>query len=180
MDFDLHPTVSLKERSFNVLVAPKEHFIEMLNRNLNLQLFVTGNFSGILSRLHRRFTELEIRRGFTTFQLMTIREEAYHSLIIIEHDLMLYEDSTEMVEYISQAMKQASHEATVLLYLPSIDPFLEDLAKGVDRVFYFTLKRGQEITEADCQDVADSPQPTVDSFRINIWVESKQCGSGNI
>jgi hypothetical protein len=42
-----------------------------------------------------------------------------------------------MGEYISQAMRQASHEATVLLYSPSIDPFLEDLAKGADRVFYF-------------------------------------------
>jgi len=141
MDFELHPTVSLKERSFNILVAPREHFIEMLNRNLNLQrfkvLFVTGNFSGILSRLHRRFTELEIRRGFTTFQLMTILEEACHSLIIIEHDPILYEDSAEMVEYVSQAMKQAAHEATVLLYSPGIDPFLEDLAKSADRVFYF-------------------------------------------
>jgi hypothetical protein len=35
MDFELHPTgISLKERSFNVLVAPREHFIAMLNRNL--------------------------------------------------------------------------------------------------------------------------------------------------
>jgi hypothetical protein len=42
---------------------------------------------------------LEIRRGFSTFQLMTILEEACHSLIIVEHDPMLYEDSTEMVEY---------------------------------------------------------------------------------
>jgi hypothetical protein len=61
MDFELHPTVSLKERSFNVLVAPRDHFIEVLNRNLNLQrfkvLFVTGNYSGILSRLHRGFKE---------------------------------------------------------------------------------------------------------------------------
>jgi hypothetical protein len=90
MDFELYSIVSLKERSFNVLVAPREHFIGMLNRNLNLQrykvLFVTGNYSGILSWLHRRFTELEIRRGFTTFQLMTILEEACHSLIIVEHD----------------------------------------------------------------------------------------------
>jgi hypothetical protein len=113
----------------------------MLNRNLNLQrykvLYVTGNFSGILSRLHRRFTELEIRRGVTTFQLMTILEEAYHSLIIVEHDPLLYEDSQEMVEYISQALKQAAHEATVLLYSPGIDPFLGDIAKGADRVFYF-------------------------------------------
>jgi hypothetical protein len=42
-----------------------------------------------------------------------------------------------MVEYISQAMRQASHEATVLLYLPGVDPFLEDLARGADRIFYF-------------------------------------------
>jgi hypothetical protein len=109
MDFDLHPTVSLKERSFNVLVAPREHFIAMLNRNLNFQrykvLFVTGNYSGILSKLHRRFTELEIRCGFTTFQLMTILEEAYHSLIIVEHDPLLYENSQGMVEYISQTLK---------------------------------------------------------------------------
>jgi len=63
MDFGLHPSVTLHERSYNVLVALREHFIEMLNRNLNLQrfkvLFVTGNFSDILSRLHRRFMELK-------------------------------------------------------------------------------------------------------------------------
>jgi hypothetical protein len=68
---------------------------------------------------------------------MTILEEAHHSLIVIEHDPILYKDSLEMVDYVSQAMKQASHEATVLLFSPGIDPFLEDLAKGADRVFYF-------------------------------------------
>ena len=58
MDFHLHPSVSLHEHSYNVLVASRLQFIEMLNRNLNLQLykvlFVTGNYSGILSRLHIR------------------------------------------------------------------------------------------------------------------------------
>jgi hypothetical protein len=47
---------------------------------------------------------------------MTTLEEAYHSLIIAEHDPLLYEDSVEMVEYISQVLKQASHAAIVLLY----------------------------------------------------------------
>jgi hypothetical protein len=42
-----------------------------------------------------------------------------------------------MVEYIRQALKQAAHVATVLLYSSGIDPFLEDLAKSADRVFYF-------------------------------------------
>jgi DNA polymerase I len=141
MDFELHPAVSLKSRSFNVLVAPRQTFIEMLNRNPNLQrfkiLYVSGNFSSILSRLHRTFTELEVRRGFTTFQIMTILEEAHHSLIIIEHDPIIYEDSVEMVEYVSKAMKEASQEATVLLYSPGLDPFMEELAKNSDHIFYF-------------------------------------------
>jgi hypothetical protein len=46
-----------------------------------------------------------------------------------------------MVEYISKAIRQASQEATVLLYAPGVDPFLEDLAKGADQVFRF--EKGQ-------------------------------------
>jgi len=141
MDFEFHPAVSLKPRSFNVLVAPRQTFIDMLNRNPNLQrfkiLYVSGNFSGILSQLHRTFTELEVRRGFTTFQIMTILEEAHRSLIIIEHDPIIYEDSVEMVEYVSKAMKEASQEATVLLYSPGLDPFMEELAQNSDHIFYF-------------------------------------------
>ena len=68
---------------------------------------------------------------------MTILEEAYHALIIIEHEPILFEDSAKMVDYVSHAMKQAAHEATVLLCSSGIDPFLEDLAKVADRVFYF-------------------------------------------
>jgi hypothetical protein len=52
--------------------------------------------------LDRRFQDLEIRRAFTVFQLMTILEEARHSLIVIEHDPLLYEDAQEMVEYVSK------------------------------------------------------------------------------
>jgi len=132
---------STAARSVNVLVAPQQTFIEMLNRNPNLQrykiLYISGNFSGILSRLHRAITELEVRRGFTTFQIMTILEEARHSLIIIEHDPIIYEDSAEMVEYVSKAMREAAQEATVLLYSPGLDPFVEELAQNSDHVFYF-------------------------------------------
>jgi protein-arginine kinase len=79
-------------------------FAKTLNRNLNLQrfkvLYICGNYSSVLSRLDRRFQDLEIRRAFTVFQLMTILEEARHSLVIIEHPL-LYEDAQGMVEYLS-------------------------------------------------------------------------------
>ena len=80
MDFELYPTISLRSRSFNALQAPRELFIQALNRNLNLQrykvLYICGNYSGILSKLDRRFQDLEIRRTFTVFQLMTVLEEA--------------------------------------------------------------------------------------------------------
>ncbi|HSD56648.1 MAG TPA: hypothetical protein VLB04_00595, partial [Methanotrichaceae archaeon] len=80
MDFELYPTVTLRPRSFNALLAPSEMFIQAMNRNLNLQrfrvLYVSGNYSAILSRLDRRFEALEIRRAFTVFQLMTVLEEA--------------------------------------------------------------------------------------------------------
>jgi len=68
---------------------------------------------------------------------MTVLEEAHHSLIIVEHDPMLYDDAAEMVEYVSHALSDAAKDASVLLYSPAVDPFLEDLMKNADRVFYF-------------------------------------------
>jgi hypothetical protein len=56
---------------------------------------------------------------------MTILGEARHSLIIIEHDPLLYEDA------------DAAKEAVVLLYSPGTDTFLEDMTRNADRVFYF-------------------------------------------
>jgi hypothetical protein len=72
-------------------------FAKALNSNLNLQrlkvLYICGNYSSVLSRLDRKFQELDIRRAFTVFQLMTILEEARHSLIVIEHDPLHYGDA---------------------------------------------------------------------------------------
>ena len=89
-------------------------------------LYVSGNWSSILSKLDRRLTELEVRRGFTAFQFMTILEEEHHSHIIVEHDHLRYDDAAEMVEYISHALGDAPKDAAVLLYSPASDPFQED------------------------------------------------------
>jgi DNA polymerase I len=87
-------------------------------------LFISGNYSRILSRLNRNITELDVRRAFTSFQLMTILEENHHSFLIVEHDPLLYEDSQEMVGYLAQALKQTSREATV----PALRPYLDSPA----------------------------------------------------
>ncbi len=169
MDFELYPTITLRSRSFNALLAPREMFIQALNRNLNLQrfrvLYVSGNYSAILSSLDRRFEALEIRRGFTVFQLMTILEEAHHSLIFVEHDPLLYEDAQEMVEYVSKAMKEAARDATVLLYSPGADPFLEELIKNADRVFYFDERpRAEAGIAAKASPRAQKSQTTLEAF----------------
>lgn len=148
MEIELHPAVSLLEETFNVLVAPAKMLIESLNSHLDLQrykvLYISGNYSRILSRLNRNFTELEIRRAFTSFQLMTILEENHHSFLIVEHDPLLYEDAEEMVEYVAQAMKQTSREATVLLYAPVLDPHIQAMTDLADRVFCFYEGQAKE------------------------------------
>ncbi len=120
MDFEIYPAITLRSRSFNALIATREMFIQALNRNLNLQrfrvIYVCGNYSSILSSLDRRFEALEVRRAFTVFQLMTVLEQNHHTIMIIEHDPLLYENAQEMTEYVSQAMKETAKDAAVLLY----------------------------------------------------------------
>jgi hypothetical protein len=41
--------------------------------------------------------------GLTILQLMTILEEARHSIIIIEHGPLLYKDAVEMIDLASKA-----------------------------------------------------------------------------
>jgi DNA polymerase I len=97
--------------------------------------FISGNYSRILSRLNRNITELDVRRANTLFQLRTILEENHHSFLIVEHDPLLYEGAKEMVDYLAQALKQTSREATVLLYAPAMDPHLQKITELADRVF---------------------------------------------
>ena len=63
-------------------------------------------------------------------------------MIIIEHDPLLYEDAQGMVEYVSQGLHDAAKEATLLLYSPGTDTFLEDLTKMPTE--YSTSMMGQE------------------------------------
>jgi hypothetical protein len=139
MELELHPAVTLLPRSFCTLVAPVEVMVGALNNHINLQrfktLYICGNYSRILSRMDRNFVDLEIRRAFTAFQLLTILEEARHTLVFVEHDPLLYEDAAEITEYVSLALRDLANQATVVLYAPASDPYLEEMAKTADRVF---------------------------------------------
>ena len=171
MDLELHPAVTLQDRAWHILVAPLPMLIGALNQHLDMQrfevLYICGNYSRVLSSLDRRFTSLQVRRAFTVFQLMTVLEESHHSLLIIEHDPLLYQDAEEMTEYVSQAMRAAAKESTVLLYSPSTDPFLEMMTNYADRVFYFG--RGPEAaprpSAKSCRKAQDkADQSTLEAF----------------
>ncbi len=171
MDLELHPSVTLQGRAWHILVAPLPMLIGALNQHLDLQrfevLYICGNYSRVLSSLDRRFTSLQVRRAFTVFQLMTVLEESCHSLLIIEHDPLLYQDAEEMVEYVSQAMRTAARESTVLLYAPASDPFLEMMTNYADRVFYFGRGPGAapRPSAKSCRKAQDKEsQTTLEAF----------------
>jgi len=73
MEIELLPTVSLLPKTNSVLIASVEMLAGALNSHLELQrykiLFISGRSS---SRLNRNITELDVRRAFTVYQLMTI------------------------------------------------------------------------------------------------------------
>jgi hypothetical protein len=54
-----------------------------------------------------------------------------------EYDPLFYKGAAGVIDPASQAMSDAAKEATVLLYSPGTDAFLEDLTRNADRVFYF-------------------------------------------
>ena len=91
---------------------------------------------------------------------MTILEENHHSFLIVEHDPMLYEDAKEMVEYVAQALKQTSREATILLYSPALDPHLQKMTELADRVFciYEASRLRRKASEGRGED-ARRPEP---------------------
>ena len=60
---------------------------------------------------------------------MIVLEENRHTIVIIEHDPLIYENAREMTEYVSQAMRETANDAAVLLYAPGADPYLEELVK---------------------------------------------------
>jgi len=142
MELELQSPLILVPNSFNVLIGPEVMLIDSLNCNLktiqSLQvLYISGNYSRILDKLDRRFTELDVRRAFTAYQLLTILKEAYQTVIIFEHDPCLFEDASEVPEYVGQALKEASNNSSVLLYSPWTDRHLEEISKFADRVFVF-------------------------------------------
>jgi len=87
---------------------------------------------------------------------MTILEENHHSFLIVEHDPLLYEDAEKrMVEYLAQALRQTSREATILLYAPALDPHLQKIA-GLANPGVLHLRRAGQRQEGRGEDAGSA------------------------
>jgi hypothetical protein len=140
MEFDLHPSVTLRTGTFSALVAPEDLVLTGINDNPVLRrflfLFICGNYSRLLSSINRRSVSIEVRRAFTAFQLLTILRESYHTIVFVEHDPGLYEGAgEEVIPEVARALQGAGQGAVVVLYTPSPDESFASLAGLADRFF---------------------------------------------
>ncbi len=140
MHIELQNNMMLQPGTFTAVVAPEKTIISFINNNLDLQrylfLFVGGNYSRILSGIHRTVTRFEVQRAFTAHQLFTILTESAHTMILIEHDPTLYDQAGEMIAPIAGAIDECSRDALVILYSPTADRAFCALTQTANR-FYF-------------------------------------------
>ncbi len=138
MLFMLRKGLTLQQGTFTAVVAPEPVILSAINGNPDLGrflfLFLCGNYSRILSRINRTSANFEIRRPFTADQLLTALKEAGHTVIFIEHDPTLFDGADRLLVPVAAALRDAGHEALVILYSPAMDRSFAALARQADRV----------------------------------------------
>ena len=134
----LRKGLTLQQGTFTAVIAPEPVILSALNDNPELGrflfLFLCGNYSRVLSRINRTSSNFEIRRPFTADQLLTALKEASHTVIFIEHDPTLFDGADRLLAPVAAALRDAGHEALVILYSPAMDRSFAALARQSDRL----------------------------------------------
>ncbi|HPD74792.1 MAG TPA: hypothetical protein PKZ65_01895 [Methanoregulaceae archaeon] len=141
MEFEIAPGWVFEQGRLNVMIAPTDRFITLFNESQNFQrymtLFISGNFSRVLSHVDRTVTRFEVRRAFTSFQLKTILEENYHTVVVFEYDPTLFEGDPRMKEIIAEALQEVAYNSIVIVYAPKTDWILRQILRRVKRLFFY-------------------------------------------
>jgi DNA polymerase I len=136
MQIEIRKGLALYPGTFNAVIAPENEIIAAINSNTDLQrflfLYISGNYSRILSGINRQSKNFDIRRGFTAHQLLTILREVGHTVVFVEHDPSLFDNAFEMLQPIADALKDIARDALVILYTPSMDRSFSALAQKAD------------------------------------------------
>ena len=138
MLIELRKVMTLHPCTLNAVIAPEKVMVSALNSNMDLQrflfLYVSGNYSRLLSSINRSSRNFEIRRAFTAHQLFTILKEVSHTVVLLEHDPTLFEGAEEMMPQIAGMFKDISRESLVILYTPSVDRSFSVLMRQADHI----------------------------------------------
>jgi DNA polymerase I len=142
MLIELRKGIALHPCTFNAVIAPEKVMISALNNNVDLQrflfLYVSGNYSRLLSSINRSSKNFEVRRAFTAHQLFTILKEVSHTVVLLEHDPTLFDGAGEMMPQIAGMLKDISRESLVILYTPTIDRSFSVLMRQADHIIEIT------------------------------------------
>ncbi|OPY39248.1 MAG: hypothetical protein A4E35_00015 [Methanoregula sp. PtaU1.Bin051] len=142
MEFTLCPGIRLGTGTFNVIVADERLLVAVLNASPELQrfmfLYICGSYSRILPAIDASSADFDVRRALTAGQLLTVIKEAYHTIVVVEHDPSVYEGGADMAGPVASALKEVSREALVILSACRQDFLLNRLMRPADRVFHFT------------------------------------------
>jgi DNA polymerase I len=134
----LRKGITLQQGTFTAVIAPEPVILSALNDKPDLGrflfLFLCGNYSRVLSRINRTSSNFEIRRPFTADQLLTALKEASHTVIFIEHDPTLFDGADRLLAPVAAALRDAGHEALVILYSPAMNRSFAELARQSDRL----------------------------------------------
>lgn len=133
--------IDLPDRSLTAILGPPAVPLAGINRCRDLSrypfLYVCGNFSRILTGIHRT-VRYSVRRGFTQDQMMTIVEESAATILFIEHDPTLYEEDRRLVRYLAPRLRQlAEAQAIVVVYSPVTDVFMREVFTHAHQVYAF-------------------------------------------
>ena len=141
MLIELRKWMTLHPCTFNAVIAPEKVMTSALNNNVDLQrflfLYVSGNYSRLLSSINRSSKNFEVRRAFTAHQLFTIMKEVSHTVVLLEHDPTLFDGAENMIPQIAGMLKDISRESLVILYTPSIDRSFSVLMRQACHIIEF-------------------------------------------
>lgn len=111
-----------------VIAHEKVVMISALNNNKDLQrflfLYVSGNYSRLLSSINRSSKNFEVRRAYTAYQLFTILKETNHTILLLEHDPTLFDSAEEMLPQIAGMLKDIGRESLVIVLCSVCRPLI--------------------------------------------------------
>jgi hypothetical protein len=138
MLIELRKGMTLYPGTFNAVIAPGKVMISALNTNTDLKrflfLYVSGNYSRLLSSINRSSKNFEVRRAFTAHQLFTILKGASHTVLLLEHDPTLFDGAEEVMPQIGGMLRDIGRESLVILYAPSVDRSFSVLMRKADHI----------------------------------------------